>query len=64
MRKVTRNCDMSAFFVELFHDVPPLQDSIKTVNYMIAVCRDQSMLDPTAAWTVLELVEHVVGDYI
>jgi len=40
------------------------EDSIKTVNYMIAVCRDQSMLDPTAAWTVLEIVEHVLGDYI
>lgn len=39
-----------------------LEEKIKLITYMIAVCRDQTMLDHRSAWLMLEIHEHVQSE--
>jgi len=39
-----------------------LEEQIKLITYMIATCRDQTMLDHRSAWLMLEIHEHVQSE--
>ena len=40
------------------------KDKIKRVNHVWALCRDQSVLDPNAAWRVMECASHATEQFL